>query len=171
MLKSVLQKFYGCHHELVDRYGVCICALRTDLFNMPWFSFPLMSTWTWPFMSNWAGISRKAEDTYPTGAPGPCFRFLVRYELLIYFCYFVCNILVILCSSLCMSVFHIRSLSLDYIPLISARFLVLLITLSSLSECTNLYVLVPQFCIPQKSYWAWFAGYDLNCYKLGAEKD
>ena len=33
-LKSSLQKFYGCHHELVDRYGVSICAMKTDLFNV-----------------------------------------------------------------------------------------------------------------------------------------
>ena len=33
-LKSSLQKFYGRHHELVDRYGVSICAMKTDLFNV-----------------------------------------------------------------------------------------------------------------------------------------
>lgn len=32
-LKSSLQKFYGRHHELVDRYGVSICTMKTDLFN------------------------------------------------------------------------------------------------------------------------------------------
>ena len=33
-LKSSLQKFYGRHHELVDRYGVSICTIKTDLFNV-----------------------------------------------------------------------------------------------------------------------------------------
>ena len=32
-LKSSLQKFYGHHHELVDRYGVSISTMKTDLFN------------------------------------------------------------------------------------------------------------------------------------------
>ena len=46
----------------------------------------------------------KAEDTYPVGAPGPCFQFLVESELLNYFCCFVRNILVNLCTFLCVSV-------------------------------------------------------------------
>ena len=56
-LKSSLQKIYGCHHELVDRYGVCICTMKTDLFNMSLFSFPLLST---PDLT-----SRKAESWFP----------------------------------------------------------------------------------------------------------
>ena len=55
--------------------------------------------------------------------------FLVESELLIYFCYLICMILVTLSSLLCMSVFHIRSLSLVYILLITATTLVLLFTL------------------------------------------
>ena len=42
------------------------------------------------------GVSRKADDAYPTGAPGPCSKFLVESELLICFCYFVCMSLVTL---------------------------------------------------------------------------
>ena len=55
--------------------------------------------------------------------------FVVESEMLIYFCYLVCIILVTLCSLLCLSVFHIWSLSLEYILLISARILVPLVTL------------------------------------------
>ena len=33
-LNSSLQKFYGRHYELVDRYGVSIYAMKTDLFNV-----------------------------------------------------------------------------------------------------------------------------------------
>ena len=40
----VLQKFYGRHHDLVDSYGVSICIMKTDLFNMSLFPFPLSST-------------------------------------------------------------------------------------------------------------------------------
>ena len=43
-------------------------------------------------------LSRKAEDTYPTGASGPCSHFMVKSKLLIYFCSFVCIILVTACS-------------------------------------------------------------------------
>ena len=77
------------------------------------------------FMINSAGISTKAEDDYPTGAPGPCSQFLVGFELLICFFYFVCIIFVTLCSLLCESVFHVWSGLYcfdfqDYIVLISA---------------------------------------------------
>ena len=75
-------------------------------------------------MSSWAGVSRKAEEAYPTSAPGPCSQFLVESELLIYFGFFVHFILIILCSLLCLSAFHVWSLSLDYILLISASILV-----------------------------------------------
>ena len=45
-------------------------------------------------MSNSAGVSRKAGDAYPTGAPGPCSQCLEESELLIvlFFCGFVCII-------------------------------------------------------------------------------
>ena len=49
----------------------------------------------------------------PTGTPGQFSKFLVVSKLLIYFCYFVCIILGILRSLLCISVFHVTSLSLD----------------------------------------------------------
>ena len=50
--------------------------------------------------------------------------------MLIYFCYFVCIVLVILCSLLCISVSRVWSLSVECIHLISTRILVTLITLS-----------------------------------------
>ena len=37
------------------------------------------------FLSNSAGVSRKVEDAYPAGAPGPCSQFIVESELLIRF--------------------------------------------------------------------------------------
>ena len=36
-------------------------------------------------MNNSAGVSRKADDAYSTGAPGPCSQFLVESELLVCF--------------------------------------------------------------------------------------
>ena len=80
-------------------------------------------------MGNSVGVSRKAEDAYTTGAHDPCSQFLVEPELLSYFCYFVCVILITLCFLLCLSVFHVWSLSMDYLLLISAKILVLLVTL------------------------------------------
>ena len=63
-------------------------------------SFPCLFrlSWTWLFMSNLAGVSRKEEDAYLTSAPGPCAQFLILMEskMLIYFCYFVCIIFVII---------------------------------------------------------------------------
>ena len=32
-LMSSLQKFYGRHHELVDRYEVCVSRMKEDIFN------------------------------------------------------------------------------------------------------------------------------------------
>ena len=33
-LKSSLQKFYGRHHDLVDRYGIYVSHLTTDMFHL-----------------------------------------------------------------------------------------------------------------------------------------
>ena len=67
--------------------------MKTDLFNMLWFSFPPSSDMT--LYEPPPGVSSKAEDAYPTGAPGPCSQFWAESKLLIYFCYLVCNILFI----------------------------------------------------------------------------
>ena len=92
------------------------------IYSSKWFEISIYF-----FMSNLAGVSRKAEDAYHTDAPSPCSHFSgVRVaHLLLLLC-----ILVTLCSLLCVSVFHVWSLSLDYILLITAITLVPLITLS-----------------------------------------
>ena len=33
-LKSSLQKFYGRHHDLVDRYGISVSQMTTDMFHL-----------------------------------------------------------------------------------------------------------------------------------------
>jgi hypothetical protein len=33
-LKSSLRKFYGRHHELVDRYGISVSQKTTDMFHL-----------------------------------------------------------------------------------------------------------------------------------------
>jgi len=34
MLKSSLPKFYGRHHDLVDRYGITMSQMITDIFHL-----------------------------------------------------------------------------------------------------------------------------------------
>jgi hypothetical protein len=33
-LKSPLRKFYGRHHDLVDRYGISVSQMTTDMFHL-----------------------------------------------------------------------------------------------------------------------------------------
>jgi hypothetical protein len=33
-LKSSLRKFYGRHHDLVDRYGIFVSQITTDIFHL-----------------------------------------------------------------------------------------------------------------------------------------
>jgi hypothetical protein len=33
-LKSSLRKFYGQHHDLVDRYGIYVSQMTTDMFHL-----------------------------------------------------------------------------------------------------------------------------------------
>jgi hypothetical protein len=35
-LKSSLRKFYGRHHDLVDRYGISASQMTTDMFHLSW---------------------------------------------------------------------------------------------------------------------------------------
>ena len=97
-MKSVLKKFHGHHHELEDPSSPwkLICS------TCPSFPFLFRQPWTWLYISNSVGVSRKAEDDYLTGAPGPCSQILVESELHIFFCYFVCIFYVLCCvSGLC----------------------------------------------------------------------
>ena len=84
-------------------------------------SFRLLSSWL--FMSNSSGVSIKAEDAYHTCATGPCSQFSVQSPSCSFA--FVFIIFVILCSLLCVSVFHAWSIFFDYILLIFTRSLFL----------------------------------------------
>ena len=79
-------------------------------------------------MSNPAGVSRKAEDAYPTGVPGPYSQFFsgvrVSHLLLILCMYYFSYLMFFV-----VYVSHVWSLSLDYFLLISARTLVPLVNL------------------------------------------
>ena len=75
------------------------------------------------------GVCRKAEDAYPTGVPGPCSQFKWNPNCSFTFVTLK-DILVTLCSLLCLCIFHVWSLSLNYILLITARILFPWISLS-----------------------------------------
>ena len=92
------------------------------------FLFRLLFARTWHFMSNSAGVSRKA-DVYSTGAPGPCSRFLHDPGLLIYFCFYERVILTIhvLCAKRLFS-------SLNYV----LTFLYIFLILVPLQNTTNI---------------------------------
>ena len=49
--------------------------MRTDLFIVSKFFFPLSSTTDVTFYKHTVVVSRKAEDAYPNDANGPCFKF------------------------------------------------------------------------------------------------
>ena len=51
-------------------FGVSIYEIETSTRHN--FPFLFCLPWTCLFMSNSAGVSRKADDAYPKGAPGPC---------------------------------------------------------------------------------------------------
>jgi hypothetical protein len=48
-LKSSLRKLYGRHHDLVDRYGIPVSQMTTDMFHSS-YAFPV-------FCSGWMGSS------------------------------------------------------------------------------------------------------------------
>jgi len=91
ILKSSLRKFYGRHHELVDRYEVSVSQMTQDLFSLSWcFLVYLTSfvTFYWTFtiaLSSTTGATSGAGTAYPSGTPeftpgfwwGSCYSFLV----------------------------------------------------------------------------------------------
>ena len=87
-------------------------ALKTKLQHIN-----ILSSFVYPgrlFVSNSAGVTRKAGDVYPIGAPGLCSQLVVECSFTFVTLY-TCIILVILCSLFCASVFNVRSWPLDYI--------------------------------------------------------
>ena len=65
-LKSLLQKFFGRHHELVDRYGYPTETWRLNFCTCHSFPFLFCLPYSWLFISNLAGVSKNAENAYPT---------------------------------------------------------------------------------------------------------
>ena len=141
-LKASLQKIYGHHHELVDRYGVSVCTMKRIystghcfpfLFCLPGLDFlwavrrvysrlitvqyrekenrmrspPKKNFYKWLRKK---GHSRKAEDAYPIGTPGPCssfywilscsFTFVALYVLFWLF-HLLCCVYMVSMSGLC----------------------------------------------------------------------
>ena len=97
----------SCENWIVQRVIVflsCFVYLGLDFLWLTWRVF----------------LEKERMLTLPVDStPGPCSQFLGESELLIYFCYFVCIIWVNLCSLLCLSIFHVWSLSLVARPRIT----------------------------------------------------
>ena len=101
-LKSSLRKFYGYHNEFMDRYGISICTMETDLFNVSKFSFPLSSTLVLNFYEQLCRCFQKGRGRLHVRCIGPLYQFLVESKLLFYFCCFVRVILVQFMFFFCM---------------------------------------------------------------------
>ena len=43
-LKSFLRKFYRRHHEFVDRYGITVSQMISEMFLMLWLQYPVLFT-------------------------------------------------------------------------------------------------------------------------------
>ena len=59
LIKSLLEKFYGCHHEPVDRHEILISQIAMDLFSLVniYFSSITDKTFTGPdYMCNMVGV-------------------------------------------------------------------------------------------------------------------
>ena len=94
-----------------------------------------------------------------TGTPGPCFQFSVESELLIYFCYFVCIILVILPALLCVCGLC------PWITFDSARILVpLIIDYSFASSVVPNYLL--GILVLKIFFWWWQFQVRVHCVQL-----
>ena len=86
-LKSSLQKFYGRHHELVDRYGIAICTTRTDL--SPYHSFHYsVYTPDMTFLLATLSVFLKCRGRLPYRCIWSMLKVLLESGLLICACYF-----------------------------------------------------------------------------------
>ena len=65
-LQSSFLKFYGRHHDLVDRYDKTVSKIKEDLFT--WCPFLILDHTRFD-VSNMAGVLQKAETAYSSGAP------------------------------------------------------------------------------------------------------
>ena len=92
-LNSSLRKFYGRHHEFVGRYGISICNMKIDLFDVSQFSFPLSSTLDLTFYEQLGECFQKSRGHLPYRCTWSMFLVFsgVRVAL---FCYFECIILI-----------------------------------------------------------------------------
>ena len=127
-------------------FGKFICLFLISWF-FSYFDFGIT------YSNDSVGVSRKAENAYPTGAPDPCSHFLVESDLLICFYYFVCMIFFVVYVSFPCLVFvpgshsfvcryNLGSFDYSYILLIYAR---ILVPLTSLKAIVIIIILL--FCL------------------------
>ena len=121
MLKSSLRKFYGRHHDLVDRYGISVSQMTTDTFHLSkhFMTYHLVCN-----QINMMGVISGAGASYPSGTSefilgfqwGSCYPIYRFYRSLfvLYICMF-CRLLFVLLyfffwSLCCLFFFDIRIL-------------------------------------------------------------
>jgi hypothetical protein len=103
-LRSSLHKFYGRHHNLVDRYAISISKMTMDLLLLRRCSFSLSLPRLLPnlivYMSNTEGVLLEARTAYPSPAPAFIPGILVGSVLVIFlvFCIVLLYIFYILSS-------------------------------------------------------------------------
>ena len=88
-LKSSLGKFYGRHHDLVDRYGISVSQMTTDMFH-----FPVLSS----FMTSHRICNQINTMGVTSGAPEftSGFQWGLCYSIFSFICMF-CRSLFVLC--------------------------------------------------------------------------
>ena len=98
-LKSSLRKVYGRRHELVDRYGLTVSQMISDMFFVATIPFPFINV-TYRFhricyhISNTTGTTCWAGSAYPSGTPEitPSFWWGSCCLLFSFLCCDMCNI-------------------------------------------------------------------------------
>ena len=130
-LRSSLRKFYGPHHDLVNRCGISMSQMTTDMFHSSEALFTVLSSFVaYHCLCNTTVVISGRGTAYPSGAheftPGLCcsiFSFLCR-ALQIVVCPFVLFLLAIMLFLL------LQCTDFDY-PLVSS----------------NSYYIFPENCI------------------------
>jgi hypothetical protein len=67
-LKSSLWKFYGRHHDFVDRYGISVSQMTTDMFHLSQTLSSFVTYYRVCNHINTTGATSGAGTAYPSGA-------------------------------------------------------------------------------------------------------
>ena len=126
-LKSTLRKCYGRHYDVVDRYGISVSQMTTDMFHLSK-HFPVISSlMTYHRVCNQINttdVTSEAGTAYHSGAPEftPGFKWGSCYSIFSSMCMFYRSLFVLLyfffLPLCCLFFFDMRIL---IIPLVSSN--------------------------------------------------